>query len=101
MVIEQDVPDVPDRQVQLADGFPDLPGFRMAAHPPRCCFQSEARDQQPVHHDVVDGPGGDAVVVLRRKRSSSPGRLPSRPGIVRWPHARLVQFRYRPVAGHA
>ena len=29
MVIEHDVPDVPDRQVQLADGFLDLPGSRM------------------------------------------------------------------------
>jgi hypothetical protein len=32
MVIEHDVPDVPDRQVQPADGFLDLPGSRVAAH---------------------------------------------------------------------
>ena len=31
MVIE---PDVPDRQVQLADDFLDLPGSRMLAHQP-------------------------------------------------------------------
>jgi hypothetical protein len=101
MVIEQDVPDIPGRQVHLADGFLDLPGFRMAAHPPQCCFQSEPREEQPVHHDVVDVPGGDAAVTLRRKRdhlrriACPPGR-----GIVRWPYTRLVQFRYRPVAGH-
>jgi len=35
MVIEHDVPDIPDRQVQLGDGFLDLPGSRMAADQPR------------------------------------------------------------------
>jgi hypothetical protein len=34
LVIEHDVPDIPDRQVQLADGFPDLPGSRMIADQP-------------------------------------------------------------------
>ena len=32
--IEHDVPDIPDRQVQLADGVLDLPGSRMIAHQP-------------------------------------------------------------------
>ena len=32
--IEHDVPDIPDRQVQLADGVLDLPGSRMVAHQP-------------------------------------------------------------------
>ena len=101
MVIEQDVPDIPDRQVQLADDFLDHPGFRMVAHPPQRCLQSEPREEQPVHHDVVDVPGGDAVVILRRNRdhlrriACPPGR-----GIVLWPYAWLVPFRYRPVAGH-
>ncbi len=35
LVIEHDVPDIPDRQLQLADGCPDLPGSRMAADQPR------------------------------------------------------------------
>jgi hypothetical protein len=34
MAIEQDVPEVADRQVQLADGFLDLPGSWMAADQP-------------------------------------------------------------------
>jgi hypothetical protein len=32
--IEHDVPDIPDRQVQLADGVLDLPGSRMIAQQP-------------------------------------------------------------------
>ena len=39
MVIEQHVPEVPDRQVQLADGFLDLPGPRMAADQPQDRFE--------------------------------------------------------------
>ena len=56
MVIEHDVPDIPDRQVQLVDGVLDLPGFRMVAHPPQCRFESEPREEQPVQHEVVDVP---------------------------------------------
>lgn len=57
MVIEQDVPEVADRQVQLADGFMDLPSSWMAADQPRCRFESEPRTEQAVHHDVVHVPG--------------------------------------------
>ena len=64
MVIERDVPDVPDRQVQLADGFVDLPGSGLAAYQPHCRFESEPRGEQPVHHEVVHV-FGDAVVIVR------------------------------------
>ena len=39
-VIEHDVPDIPDRQVQPADGFPDLPGSRMITDQPQGRFES-------------------------------------------------------------
>ena len=80
MVIEHDVPDIPDRQVQLADGFVDLPGSRMIAHQPQGRFESEPRGEQPVHHEVVHAPG-DAVAVLHQEQQSRPpSRLPSRAG---------------------
>ena len=47
MVIEHDVPDIPDRQVQLADGFLDLPGSRKAADQAQCRFESEPCGEQP------------------------------------------------------
>jgi hypothetical protein len=63
--IEQDVPEVPDRQVQLADGVPDLRGPRTVAHQPQRRFEREPRGEQPVHHDVVHTPG-DAVTILHQ-----------------------------------
>src|SRR5205807_4155642 len=62
-VIEHDVPDVPDRQIKLADGFPDLPGPGILTHQPQCHVEGQARGEQPAHHDVVQAPG-DAVVLL-------------------------------------
>jgi hypothetical protein len=77
-VIEYDVPDVPDRQVQLADGFVDLPGSRMAAHQPQCGFQREPGGEQPVHHEVVHA-RGDAVAICTRSRAAS-AQSPAFPG---------------------
>ena len=98
MMIEHDVPDIPDRQVQLADGFGDLPGSRMIADQPQCRFESEPRGEQPVHHDVVHA-RGDAVAILHQEQSRL--RRVARPrgrGITRRPYPRLVWFWYRPVA---
>ena len=78
MVIEHDVPDIPDRQVQLADGFVDLPGSRMIAHQPQCHFESEPRGEQPAHHEVVHTPG-DAVAVLHQEQIAS-AQSPALPG---------------------
>jgi hypothetical protein len=89
-VIEYDVPDIPDRQVQLADGFPDLPGSRMITDQPQGHFEREPRGEQPVHHEVVHA-RGDAVAVLHQEQSRlrrvacPPGR-----GIARRPYARFV-----------
>jgi hypothetical protein len=89
-VIEHDIPDIPDRQVQLADSFLDLPGSRMAAHQPQCRFESEPRGEQPVHHEVVHALG-DAVAVLHQEQSClRPVACPPGRGIARWPYARLV-----------
>lgn len=101
MVIEELVPDVSDRQVKLADGFLNVPGARMAAHQLQRTLEGKSRGEQPVHHDVVHGPG-DAVVILRQahahlRRVACP---PAR-GTAHRPFARFVQFRYRPVAGRA
>jgi len=90
LVIEHDVPDIPDRQVQLADGFVDLPGPRMAAHQAQCRFESEARGEQPVHHEVVHA-RGDAVAVLRQEQSRvGPVACPPGRRIARRQDARLV-----------
>jgi hypothetical protein len=44
MLIEYDVPDVPDRQVQLAEGFADLArGPAMALQQPQRRFQAQSR----------------------------------------------------------
>ncbi len=40
-VIERAVPEVPDRQVQLADGFLDLRHSRMVTAQSQCRFESE------------------------------------------------------------
>ena len=100
MVIEHDVPDVPDRKVQLAEGLPDLPrGPAMAVEQPQRRFQGQSRRDNPVDHDIVQGPG-DAVAILRqeqghlRRVACAPGR-----GIVRRLYARLIRFRYRAITG--
>jgi hypothetical protein len=96
--IEHDVPDIPDRQVQLADGVLDLPGSRMVAHQPECHFESEPRGEQPSHHEVGHAPG-DAVAVLHQEQHRvRPVACPPGRGIARRPYARLVWFRYRSVA---
>ena len=56
IAIEHDVPDIPDRQIQLTGGFLDLRGPRMVAHQSQCRFESDARREQPVHHKVVHAP---------------------------------------------
>ena len=100
MVIEHDVPDVPDRQVQLAEGFPDLArGPAMAAEQPQRRFQGQSRREDPVDHDIVQGPG-DAVAILhqaqdRLRRVAYPPGL----GAVYRLYARLIRFRYRTVTG--
>jgi hypothetical protein len=85
MVIEHDVPDVPDRQVQLADGFPDLArGPAVAVEQPQRCFQGQSCRDNPVDHDIVQGPG-DAVAILYQEQGPL-GRVACAPGrgIVRW-----------------
>src|SRR6266513_2486994 len=67
LVITRDVPDIADRQIQLAGGFPGRPGSRMAARQPRGRSGSEPRAEQPVHHEVVHGLG-DAVAVLDQEQ---------------------------------
>jgi len=90
MEIEHDVPDIPDRQVQLADGFLNLPGSRMIAHQPQCHFESEPGGEQPVHHEVGHAPG-DAVAVLHQEQHRvRPVACPPGRGIARRPYARLV-----------
>ena len=100
MVIEHDVPDVPDRQVQLAEGFPDLARSpAMAVEQPQRRFQGQSRRDNPVDHDIVQGPG-DAVTILHYGKGHlglvayAPGR-----GIVRWVQARPIRFRYRAITG--
>ena len=67
-VIEQHVPEVPDRQIQLADGFLNLRGPGMVAHQPQCRLETEPGGEQPVHHAVVHAFDvlGDAVPILRQ-----------------------------------
>jgi hypothetical protein len=65
MVIEHDVPDVPDRQVQLAEGFADLARDpAMTVEQPQRRFESQSRRKDPVDHDIVQG-SGEAVAILR------------------------------------
>ena len=88
--IEHDVPDIPNRQVQLANGVLNLPGSRMVAHQPQCHFEGEPCGEQPVHHEVVHVPG-DAVVVLGQEQHRvCPVACPAGRGITRRPYARLV-----------
>jgi hypothetical protein len=99
MVIEYDVPDVPDRQVQLAEGLPDLArGPAMAVEQPQRRFQGQFCREDPVDHDIVQGPG-DAVAILRQEQGHL-GRVAYVPGrgTVRWLHARLIRLRYRAIA---
>jgi hypothetical protein len=95
---EHDVPDIPDRQVQLADGVLNLPGSRMVAHQPQCHFESEPRGEQPVHHEVVHAPGDAVAVLCQEQHRVRPVACPPGRGIARRPYARLVWFWYRPVA---
>jgi hypothetical protein len=100
MVIEYDVPDVPDRQVQLADGFPDLArGPAMVVEQPQRRFQGQSRRDKPVDHDIVQGPG-DAVAILHEEQGHL-GRAAYAlgQGNVPWLHARLIPFRYRAITG--
>jgi hypothetical protein len=100
MVIEHDVPDVPDRQVQLAEGFPDLArGPAGAVEQPQRRFQGQSRREDPVDHDIIQGPG-DAVAILNQEQDPL-GRVGCAPGqgIVRWLYARLIRFRYRAITG--
>src|SRR5271165_1457566 len=90
LVIEHDVPDIPDRQLQLADGFPDLPGSRMAADQPQGRFQSEPRGEQPAHHEVVHVPGDPVAVPHQEHSRLRPVARPTGRGITRRPDARLV-----------
>jgi hypothetical protein len=90
MVIEHDVPDIPDGQVQLAEAVPDLSGCRMAAHQPQCRLESEPRGEQPAHHAVVHVLG-DAVAILRQEQGRLwPVACPPGRGIVPRPDARLA-----------
>ena len=68
MVIERPAPDIRDRQFQLADDFLHLPGPGMVAHQPQRRFETQARGDQPVHHEVVHA-FRDAVVILRQAYS--------------------------------
>ena len=100
MVIEYDVPDVPDRQVQLAEGFPDLArGPAMAVEQPQRRFQGQSRRDHPADHHIGQGPG-DPVAILHQEQGHL-GRAAYAPGqgIVRWLNARLIRFRYRAVTG--
>jgi len=90
MVIEHDLPDVPDRQVQLADGFLDLPGSRMVADQPQRRFESEPGGEQPSHHDVVHVLG-DAIAIPGQEQSRlHPVACPAGRGIARGPYVRLI-----------
>ena len=99
MVIEYDVPDVPDRQVQLAEGFPDLARGAVALQQPQRRFQGQSRRDHPADHHIGQGPG-DPVAILHQEQghlgraACAPGR-----GTVRWVQARLIRFRYRAITG--
>jgi hypothetical protein len=100
MVIEYDVPDCPDRQVQLAEGFPDLArGPATAVQQLQRRFQGQSRRDHPADHHIVQGPG-DAVPILHEEQGHL-GRVAYVPGrgIVRWLQARLIRFRYRAITG--
>jgi hypothetical protein len=100
MVIEYDVPDVPDRQVQLAEGFADLArGPAMAVEQPQRRFQGQSRREDPVDHDIGQGPG-DAVAIVHQEQDPL-GRVGCAPGqgIVRLLYARLIRFWYRAITG--
>ena len=79
MVIEHDVPDVPDRQLQLAGGFPDFArGPAMTVEQPERCFQGQSRREDPVDHDIVQG-SGDAVAILHKAQGREITPWPVRP----------------------
>jgi len=92
-----------DRQVKLADGFPDLargpPGRpTLALEQPQVRFEGQSRREDPVNHDVAHG-FGDVVAFLQQVQGYL--RLAvCRPGqrIVRRSYAQLILFWYHPVA---
>jgi hypothetical protein len=72
MVIEHDVPDVPDRQVQLAEGFADLArGPAMTVEQSQRRFEPQSCREDPVDHDIVQGPG-DAVAIPYQEKGHFP-----------------------------
>jgi hypothetical protein len=83
MVIEHDVPDVPDRQVQLAEGVPDFAyGPAVAVEQPERCFQGQSRREDPVDHDIVQG-ARDAVPIPHQDQGHLPRiACPPGPGVV-------------------
>ena len=91
-MIEHDIPNIPDRQVQLADGFPDLPGSRTVADEPQGRFEREPRGEQRAHHDVGHA-RGDAIAILHQEQSRiRPVARATGRGIARRRYARLVPF---------
>ena len=66
-VIERHAPEVPDREVQLADGLLDCPGRAVIAHQPHRGFQGQSRREQSAHRDVSQA-RGDPVVIFGQKR---------------------------------
>ena len=65
VVIKYHVPEVPDREVQFADGLLDFPGRTVIADQPRHGFQRQSRREQPARHGVVHAPG-ELVAILGR-----------------------------------
>jgi hypothetical protein len=100
MVIEYDVPDVPDRQVQLADGFPDLArGPAMAIEQPQRRFQGQSRRDHPADHDIGQGPGDPIAILHQQQRHLGPVAYAPGQGTVHRLQARLNRFRYRAITG--
>ena len=102
LMVEHDVPDVPDRQVQLAEGFPDLArGPAMTVEQPQRCFQGQSCREHPVDHDIVQGPG-DAVAILHQEQGQL-CRVACPPGqrVARRQYAQFIRFRYRTIPGCA
>jgi hypothetical protein len=99
MVIEQHIPEIPDRQTQLADGIPNLAGPGMVAQQPQRPFERQPYGEQPGHHASVHAIH-DAVMILHRaqhhRRRVACHRVR---GAAHRPSERLVHFRYRTVAG--
>jgi hypothetical protein len=88
-MIEQHLPKVPYRQVELADGFPDPSRRRMIVHQSQRRFETESRGEQPAHHDVVHA-RGDAITVLRQAQSHlRRAAFPAGRRAANWPYAQI------------